>query len=92
MYDLLYCDEHQDEVRAMVADDYPNAVIQNASDFMHPGRISVDTKCDDDEWLLWLMRKGIHKLSFFWGIVCMEEPERMAVLAKQVIEGIKENN
>ena len=86
MYDLLYCGEHEQEIRAMVEKEFPDATIKNASDDIHRGRFSIEMDCNDDDWMLFVMRHGIHEISFEWQVLKMDDPDRLKPLIKQVVD------
>ena len=86
MYDLLYCGEHEAEIRVMVTKEFPNAKIKDASDYIHCGRFSVEMIVCCDDWMLFLMRNGIHEMSFDWQMKSMDEPDYLKPLIKQVVE------
>lgn len=95
IYDLLYCGEHREEIEAIVRESFPEAEVKDASDEIHRGRFSVQMEYEDDDWMLWVMRKGLHDLSFHWNIMKMQNPERLKPLLMQVIEeqrAEKDNN
>jgi len=84
-HDLMYCGAYQDEIKSMVLADFPQAKLEDASDSIHRGRFSVELELSDDEWLLWLMRKGVHEMSLNWELTRMEKPEYLKPLIKQVV-------
>ncbi len=86
MNDLMYCGDAEKEIRDMVLNDYPESKLEDASDFIHEGRFSVEVTCEEDDWYIWVMRKGIHNLSLNWELERMEHPERMKPLLMKVLE------
>ncbi len=92
IFDLLYCGDYEDKIREMVLQDYPDAKLEDATDTIHHGRFSVAMEIEEDDWLLWVMRKGIHNLSFYWQAVSMDNPERMKPLVRKVLEEQKEED
>ncbi len=86
IYDLLYCGEHETEIQKMVKDEYPQARITDTSDFIHSGRFSVELAIKRNDWMLWLMRNGIHEMSFDWNIMRMDNPNSLKPLIKRVVE------
>lgn len=85
IYDLMYCGEHEEEIRATVLNDFPSAKIEDASDYIHRGRFSVELEIEESDWLLWVMRNGFHRMSLHWEMAIMERPEYLNPLIKQVI-------
>lgn len=92
IYDLIYAGEHSQEFRTLIQKDFPQAIINDASDDIHYGRFSVEMNIDDREWPLWLMRNGLHNLSLHWEVLKADNPSFMMPLIKQVIAEQKEQS
>lgn len=70
--DLLYIGDAQDYARIQrsIKRRWPDAAARDASDYLHPYRLSVDVPgLTQDEWLLAVLVNGIFECSFSWQLV-----------------------
>ncbi len=84
MYDLIYVENRKDyhEVAAIIHKRYPEAQIEDASDFIHLHRFSVDGEIPEDEWVVFLMTEGLWNLSLHANLIIQSDYER----AKRLID------
>lgn len=61
VYDLIYCEDHAEykAYQEAIKNRFPDAVLEDGSDFIHPHRFSVNTDADPDDWRLWLIEQGM---------------------------------
>ena len=90
IFDLIYAEEHRAECEKDIKGRYPQAVLEDASDFLHIGRFSVSMEVDKNEWLLFLFTHGIFDLSLMSEMERFEDSENYIRLMKEAVE-IKEN-
>jgi hypothetical protein len=62
MYDLIYCGKDVEEI---IKKRFPNAVIKDASDYVHDERFSIeDEDLNEDEYYPFIIKEGIGGCSF----------------------------
>jgi len=90
MYDLIYVEE-ADYKRAwqelQVA--LPGAKLEDASDYIHTSRFSVEVDMPQGEYMITLLRLGMAKISLVLGLKMVEDPEGSLALARCIGEGGK---
>lgn len=86
IYDLIYAGEYRQEVETKIQAAYPEAVLEDASDFVHEGRFSVEMEVDEEEWLLFLFTSGIFSLSFISELTRGDKPELYMRLMRKAVE------
>jgi len=82
MYDLIYGgNEYKDELTKL----FPSAKIEDASDEIHEGRISIDVDLDEEEYLRLVVLNGFLDLSLHATIFFMDTENKDIVeeLAKK---------
>ncbi len=87
IYDVIYCgyDQYQSCVDELKAE-YPNAMIEDASDSIHGGRFSIEVPDVKEEvFFLFLLRKGYLDISLKLGFLRLNSPEKFNDLLKMVI-------
>lgn len=85
MYDLMYCEEYESEIKEMTQTAFPNAIISDVSDYLYYGRFSIDdNSVSDDDWLLWVLRNGVFNMSFNWQATKLQDSQRASTLLAQV--------
>lgn len=94
-YDLLYVDpEEYSKLWTAVATAWPQAVLEDASDYIHDRRFSVEFKDDmllRTDWWRWLLVEGAHgcSLNFTMSKIGPQETGEMkAFIVKMREEGI----
>ena len=88
-YDLMYIGEKEmyEECQREILADFPDCLIQDASDFLHLYRFDVQHKeTTHDEWFLWLFRHGWFESSLGYQFDSMNDPDSVKPLMRQVIE------
>lgn len=76
-HDLIYADGCQYEIEGLIRKAFPNAEIEDASDFIHRGRFSVTIpNMRQDRFFIWLLAQGLQDMSFGVQIGMREDPER----------------
>lgn len=75
MNDLLYVDPSEtDKLEKELRNEYPQAHIEDASDYIHRDRLSFE--CNDitqHDYFVWLLRIGAHELSFAFQMAMYED-------------------
>ena len=95
-YDLLYVDpDEYEKLWVGVVEIWPHAKLEDASDYIHDRRFSVDFSGTDEpteeEWWRWLLTEGAHFCSLNF-TMATKMPERVddvkAFIAKMKKEGV----
>ncbi len=89
MYDLIYAEQHQAEMITAVRETYPDAKIEDASDYIHRGRFSVEIGCADDEWSRWLFHSGIFEFSLHMQTFKLQNPDEYLDMMRSVVAEVK---
>ena len=85
-YDLIYAGEHQREIKDKIHSAFPNALIKDASDFIHRGRFEVEIdNMRTDKFLIWLCAQGWAFLSISIQLIEIEEPARCLHILKAAV-------
>lgn len=87
IYDLIYAGEHRKELEGIVENAYPQAKLEDASDYIHEGRFSVQLEdIEQDDWLLFVMVEGILDISLISQMERMGNPDHYLTLLRQAVE------
>ncbi len=89
MYDLIYAERHQKEMITAVKESYPDANIEDASDFIHHGRFSIEIDCEEDEWSRWLFHAGIFDFSLHMQTFKLLKPDEYLDMMRSIVAEIK---
>lgn len=89
MYDLVYAG-NEDYARAQkeLEERFPNAVIQDASDFIHEGRFSIEVDLPTDEYRSAILGLGMFAISLDFQMFRMAEPKQALALVEQWKEAV----
>lgn len=83
IYDLMYAGEDREEIEKTIRTAWPGAIIENASDFIHEGRFSVEMDIDWDAWIIWVMENGLLEISLHTGLLQLENHDKYMELLLQ---------
>lgn len=89
IYDLIYSEFTARNCEDAIREQYPQAVLKDASDNGCLGRFSVEMEVDKNEWLSFLFTSGIFGFSLMSHQERFEDTENYMCLMKQAVE-IKE--
>lgn len=87
--DLLYMEEKEylDQIQSELLAEFPTAKFEDGSDDIHRYRFSVDIEnLEQQDWYLWLLRKGWFQFSFDFQFVTMDRPHEVKPLMQQVLK------
>lgn len=85
IYDLIYCEDQDEyrELQEMIVGRYPLALLEDARDFVHEFRFSVeDQSIEHDEWYTSLLEMGIPLQSLMFQMSIHENTDHI----KELIE------
>lgn len=83
MYDLVYSDNND---RVLVEQRFPDARIEDASDFVHDERFSVELPPEKRrEYLVWAIKAGLGGVSFTLQMM-VRDPKSHAELKELIAE------
>lgn len=77
--DLLYIGDAQDyeRIQRSIKRRWPDAAACDASDYLHPYRLSVNVPgLTQDEWLLAVLVNGVFECSFNWQLTKIDNPAK----------------
>ncbi|GAH55988.1 unnamed protein product, partial [marine sediment metagenome] len=82
MYDLIYTENHQDyrEIEEIIKKSYPQAKVEDGSDYIHEHRFSVEFYIEEKDWFTFIVRNGFALHSLIFQIVLQSEPDRIEEL------------
>lgn len=67
-----------------IQDEFPDAKLEDASDYLHDGRFSVEMEADLEEYYFWLITSGWASCSLWFQLDLQrsktENPERYEIL------------
>ncbi|MBU1026415.1 MAG: hypothetical protein KKA31_01650 [Candidatus Margulisbacteria bacterium] len=77
MYDLLYCSgEPQKELK----EKFPDAVFEDASDFVHEHRFSIRTETKTEDYRRTILKLGLADISLNFQMWLREKPGEVKVM------------
>ena len=86
-YDLIYDGEALQRVNKL----RPHWKTEDASDFIHEGRFSVENKLTTEEHLKAILRLGLHQVSFTFQIHWMDK-DKVDMIKTAIHEWVDECN
>ena len=64
-FDLIYAGDYQEVVQVDILKVFPDAIITDASDFIHRGRFQIKIpNLRQNRWLIWACANGLYGMSF----------------------------
>ena len=87
MNDLIYCNsqEDYDEIKKVILDKFPTINIEDASDFVHEYRFSVNSEeVKSDDFFEFIIEKGFGILSLVIGLMIHQDQKRLRKLIERV--------
>ena len=77
MYDLIYLADEEEYGRAWeeLGEAFPQATVEDASDFIHPYRICVEVEMETVDYREKILELGMCKVSFDFELFCLDKPE-----------------
>ncbi len=86
MIDLIYAEGYETEMKQDILGMWPEAVFEDASDFIHRGRFQVEVDCTEDNWREQMFLTGLFDFSIhmqFWRI---EQPTEYIETMRRAVE------
>lgn len=85
MYDAIYDRSALKEIKER----FPDVVWEDASDQIHPDRISVTIECTEEEWWKFCIESGVGQVSLSFQIACRdsETVDRILALCEEIKNG-----
>jgi hypothetical protein len=79
MYELIYTDSRNEyeEMRSDIRSAFPGLRIEDASDFVHEFRFSVEGDVAEDDWWPWAITKGVFMATLGGNLMMHAEPNRV---------------
>jgi len=89
MYDLIYTENHKDykEIEGVIKKEYPNATIEDGSDYIHENRFSVEFEIEQEPWFEFIIQNGFAMLSLNFQLQIRQEPDKIKELVDKIIKG-----
>ena len=91
MYDLIYAGEDLERAQKELLERFPEATLEDASDFIHEGRFAIKIDVPNDEYRLAILDLGMLNISLNFQIFMLQEPKEALSLMKQYQANQKEN-
>ncbi len=94
MLDLLYLGDAQnyDKLWKQMKHKWPNAVLQDASDFIHLYRFSIELDINEDEYLLSGFVNNFFTCSLFCELTRLEKPKKYLEAMREVVHYLENKN
>lgn len=86
MYDLIYTENHQDykEIEEIIKKEYLQANVEDASDYIHEHRFSVEFDIEQKDWFTFIISKRFAMSSLIFQIVLRRDPDRIEELLAEL--------
>jgi len=86
MYDLIYTENHQDykEIEEIIKKRYRQAKVEDASDYIHEHRFSVEFDIEQKDWFTFIIRKRFALSSLNFQLVLHSDPYRIQILLSEL--------
>ncbi len=84
MYDLIYVgDEQYTLAQTELRERFPDAILEDASDYIHEGRFSIEVDVPTEEYRQAILDLGLAMISFDFQLFMMQKPKEALALLEQ---------